>query len=659
MNESEVAPSPIAFEEQFQALIAAAPDWLSELHTALAAAFDAGGRSWLLALVVAAIAGFAGERIACWRLNGLSRLIESQTSDLWTVTLGYALFRVLFDLAGVVLFGIFAWIALQFLVDGGVPAYVTLKGLLVAVLTFRAWSVVLRAILAPNSEHIRPIAMSTEDSSTFYRWSLLFIGVYVAITWCIQTLAHGGLPPLLIKATLPLAGIILILIANVFVWRNRDRLARLFSDGVAPAGRTSALRQVLAQSWPFMVSAWLMLLWLNWGYSVFTNDVEREQSVLISWWITLLFPIGDRLVSALLSKITTSDIVGVAGFDDHRRTRFVSIVLGCVRAIFIIVALMAMAVTWRIAGADLLQGEFAKDILGVAVDIGITLLIAYVLYEIVMSMLERHMPVEEEVTEEFEGEVGGSGVTREETLAPLLRGSFIVLLAIVVVLTVLSSLGVQILPLIAGASIVGVAIGFGSQKLVQDIISGVFFLIDDAFRRGEYIDIGEVKGTVEKISIRSMQLRHQLGALHTVPFGEIRHLTNYSRDWVMMKLKLRLTYGTDIEKVRKIVKKLGLELLDHPEIGEKFLQPLKSQGVFSMEDDSAMIVRVKFMTRPGDQFVIRKTVYASIRERFAQNDIEFAHRVVSVRLDGPAADDLSEDEKRQVAGSVLSARAET
>ena len=78
----------------------------------------------------------------------------------------------------------------------------------------------------------------------------------------------------------------------------------------------------------------------------------------------------------------------------------------------------------------------------------------------------------------------------------------------------LSSLGIQILPLIAGASIIGVAIGFGSQKLVQDVISGVFFLIDDAFRRGEYIDVGSVKGTVEKISIRSMQLRHHMGALH-------------------------------------------------------------------------------------------------------------------------------------------------
>ena len=116
----------------------------------------------------------------------------------------------------------------------------------------------------------------------------------------------------------------------------------------------------------------------------------------------------------------------------------------------------------------------------------------------------------------------------------------------------------------------------------------MFYLIDDAFRKGEYLDLGTVKGMVENISIRSMQLRHHNGPLNTVPFGEIRQLTNFSRDWVMMKLPLRVTYDTDVEKLRKLVKKLGQDLLQDPELGPKFLQPLKSQGVIQMED-SAMI----------------------------------------------------------------------
>ena len=143
--------------------------------------------------------------------------------------------------------------------------------------------------------------------------------------------------------------------------------------------------------------------------------------------------------------------------------------------------------------------------------------------------------------------------------------------------------------------------------------------------------LGTVKGTVEKISIRSMQLRHHNGPLNTVPFGEIRHLTKFSRDWVMMKLPLRVTYDTDVEKLRKLIKRLGQDLLKDPELGPMFLQPLKSQGVIQMED-SAMIIRVKFMTRPGDQWGVRNKVFARVRELFERENIKFAHREVTVRI---------------------------
>ncbi|MEM8626285.1 MAG: mechanosensitive ion channel family protein, partial [Pseudomonadota bacterium] len=197
-------------------------------------------------------------------------------------------------------------------------------------------------------------------------------------------------------------------------------------------------------------------------------------------------------------------------------------------------------------------------------------------------------------------------------------------------------------------------IGFGAQTLVRDIISGAFFLLDDAFRKGEYIDVGSVKGTVEKISLRSFQLRHHLGMLHTIPFGEVQFLTNFSRDWVMMKLPLRLTYDTDVEKVRKLVKKLGISLLEDPTVGHLFLQPLKSQGVIQMED-SAMIVRVKFMTKPGDQWVVRKRVYADIRELFDREGIKFAHREVTVRipdLDGKKADELTPEDRQAIGAAT-------
>ncbi|MCB1832503.1 MAG: mechanosensitive ion channel, partial [Geminicoccaceae bacterium] len=110
--------------------------------------------------------------------------------------------------------------------------------------------------------------------------------------------------------------------------------------------------------------------------------------------------------------------------------------------------------------------------------------------------------------------------------------------------------------------------GFGAQALVRDIVSGVFFLIDDAFRVGEYIEMGELRGTVESISLRSLRVRHHRGAVHTIPFGELKSLTNYSRDWVMMKLEFRVPFDTDLKLAKKLVKQIDQELRANPDYGD-------------------------------------------------------------------------------------------
>jgi len=132
--------------------------------------------------------------------------------------------------------------------------------------------------------------------------------------------------------------------------------------------------------------------------------------------------------------------------------------------------------------------------------------------------------------------------------------------------------------------------------------------MDDAFRVGEYVETGTIVGTVEGMSIRSLRLRHHNGPIHTVPFGQIQSLTNYSRDWAMMKFEIRIPFETDVDKVRKIIKKVGQQMLEDPEIGPLILQPLKSQGVNRM-DDSALIIPCKLMTVPGQQFYVQRVAY--------------------------------------------------
>ena len=251
---------------------------------------------------------------------------------------------------------------------------------------------------------------------------------------------------------------------------------------------------------------------------------------------------------------------------------------------------------------------------------------------------------EEDVsTEEAEDEEMGPSGSRSETLLFLLRKAVVAVMVSVVILLLLSSLGINIGPLLAGAGVIGLAIGFGAQTLVRDILSGFFFLIDDAFRVGDYIETGSLKGRVDRISVRSLTLRHPRGMLITIPFGDLGSVTNYSRDYVIMKLDIRVRYETDVDKVRKIVKKINEALQKDDEIGPGLLGKIKSQGVREM-GDSAMIMRVKFKCIPGKQFSLRREVYRRLQESFRENGIEFAHRNVTVFF---PADTEKTDQKNQ------------
>jgi small-conductance mechanosensitive channel len=213
----------------------------------------------------------------------------------------------------------------------------------------------------------------------------------------------------------------------------------------------------------------------------------------------------------------------------------------------------------------------------------------------------------------------------------MLRKFIGAVMVVMVTLIVLSSMGINIGPLLAGAGVIGLAIGFGAQKLVRDILSGIFFLMDDAFRVGEYLDAGGISGTVEQITLRTIKLRHHRGMLQIVPLGDLASITNYMRGGIVVKFDLQLPYDTNIDKVRKIIKKVGKAMLLDEEIGSDFIKPVKSQGVRSV-GDSVMTFRVKFTARPGKHFVIRREAFKRITEALEKKGIHYAHRKVIVDL---------------------------
>ncbi|MEI2300549.1 mechanosensitive ion channel family protein [Ensifer sp. MJa1] len=236
-------------------------------------------------------------------------------------------------------------------------------------------------------------------------------------------------------------------------------------------------------------------------------------------------------------------------------------------------------------------------------------------------------------TEETAGTILDPHDARLRTLLPILQNIILASIIVTTVLTILSSLGIQIGPLIAGAGVIGVAVGFGAQTIVKDVIAGIFYLLDDAFRIGEYISTGKFSGTVESFSLRSVKLRHHRGPIYTIPFGELGAVQNGSRDWATDKFNITVAFDADLEVARKLIKKLGLELAEDPEYRPWIIEPIKLQGVQEF-GEYGIVLRIKVTTRPGGAYDMKRVFLLRVRELFKQNGIEIP--VPTVHIQGGA-----------------------
>jgi small-conductance mechanosensitive channel len=528
-----------------------------------------------------------------------------------------------------------------------------------------------RMVLSPYLSQYRIPKFSDRDALVLYRWAFFLATIDISVVVFSTWIADFGLNYnvyAIIYGALSLGVTVMNILMVLF---NGRAISNAIRNG-KPVEEVSWLTRFLSLAWAPVVIGYFIFGWLELAFDLVLELptsiplVAGAYGVLLS--IIVVYGVINYVIERFFNRARAleeinaegeaqGDISDEADFEiltpaPHSVLTYEQLARRVSGVLAFVAGSYAMIRIWD-TDNDLLNESFIDS----ALDVIVIMFIGYIIYHVFRIWIDTKIAEETGDMPEAElGDEGGgaSSASRLATLLPLFRNFILAVVVVTIGLIALLELGINVSPLFAGAGVVGLAVGFGAQALVRDIFSGAFFLVDDAFRKGEYIDIGDVKGTVEKISVRSFQLRHHLGALHTIPFGEIQVLTNYSRDWVIMKLKLRVTYDTDVEHVRKLIKNLGQDLLSDPVIGDNFIQPLKSQGVVEMQD-SAMIIRVKFMTKPGDQWLVRKKVYQDIRELFAREGIKFAHREVTVRLADEPKEPLTEKQKETVAAAAHAA----
>jgi small-conductance mechanosensitive channel len=492
-------------------------------------------------------------------------------------------------------------------------------GYLVAFLATRIAVVVGHFLLAPDAERFRIIPTDTVAARFWCRRLAVSVGWfafgYVTVGF-LGTLGFSVEGRQLVAYVL---GLGLLAIALESIWR---RPAAPDQGSEAPSMQTHRLGRGAQNS---LLSLCAVLLWGLWV----ARAMPGFWLVLVVIGLPLAIAVSRRTVEHLLRPPGSAETA-----EGPPTVLTVSLERG-IRALLIIGAAAVLAWGWGIdivhlAGQDTWFARAVHSVLSAVV----ILLVADLLWHAMKTAIDRKLAESAELglpnTEEARRRA------RLRTLLPIFRNILFVVVIAVAALMALAEMGVEIGPLVAGLGIFGIAVGFGAQTFVRDVMAGMFYLLDDAFRVGEYIQAGNYKGTVEGFSIRSVKLRHHRGPVYTVPFSLLGAVQNQSRDWVIDKIAIGVTYDSDLTLAKKLIKQIGLDLAKDPEYAPLILEPLKMQGVDNL-GDFAVQLRAKMMTLPGEQFVIRRQAYALIKKAFDANGIKFAFPTVQIAGEGDAS----------------------
>lgn len=213
---------------------------------------------------------------------------------------------------------------------------------------------------------------------------------------------------------------------------------------------------------------------------------------------------------------------------------------------------------------------------------------------------------------------------RAHTIRRLLDGTLAFVVVIIVGTMVLMELGVQVAPLLAGVGVIGIAISLGAQSLVKDVLAGLLILVEDQFNIGDSVAVAGVSGVVERMTLRSTVLRDLEGTVHIVPNGEMRVVSNKTKDWSRAVLRVGVAYDTDLERAMAVLRQIGQSLLAEPAWKSRLLDEPTVAGVDELRpSDIALLMMIK--TRPGEQWAVAREARRRIAETFAREGIEMPY----------------------------------
>ena len=565
-------------------------------------------------LLVFGIAG-TSEWALRWILAKVRPSFPVRHRDTRAVRALFGLFALVLDLVPLLVFAALAYGAVSIALDPLTPASVTLSVLVYATVEARLVLCVARALLLPADAGTLFLPIDAETRNYLYIWvkRFVFCGIFgYAIP---QAAWWLGIPGPLYTLLLKLAGLVLALLALIFLLQNRRPIAEwIGGDGTSASG-WGRVRRSLGDIWPLLAVFYIVGI-----YSVYALRIEGGfVYVLRATALSVVVIVASRvLVRSMRSLSRRGFAISPqlkAQFPrlEQRANRYVPILTGLGSAVIYILAGLTLLQAWDIRAFAWLDTDGARWLGGELLTIGLVVVASLATWEIFASATERYL-------NRIEASQSPRR-TRVRTLLPLLRTAMLSVIVVLGGLIVLSHLGVDIAPLLAGAGIVGIAIGFGSQALVKDVITGMFILAEDQLAVGDIVDVGkDHAGVVEAISVRTIRLRDQSGTVHTVPFSEVTSLKNMTREFAFFVARITISYGQDIDRVVEILREVSAELTEDETLREAILDPFEYLGVDAL-DEFSVVLLVRIRTLPAKQFVVGRAFNRLVKIAFDKHGI--------------------------------------
>jgi small-conductance mechanosensitive channel len=594
-------------------------DWFSRLTYDDRLQAQVLNLAWKLALVL--IGGIVIERVLRFVTRRPHRMLEARVAAVEGPmrrfrSLPYLLAHLALDMVPILGFGLFAiavvdayalWPSNRLLMEQVVFAY----------MAARAIMAVGRVFFAPGHARLRLLSCDDETAAYAMLWLRRLALTGVLFYTIAESAMLFGLPYGAHQTIWRFGLLVLTLLVAVVVMQNRGAVAQLLDapalaeDDQPSASRRwmRAARNRLAQAWHVIIILWLLAAWSVWALNI-DRGFERLFGASVT---TVAIIVGGKVLDEGMRRLldwlfrVSTELSGKYPGLEARANRYLPALRTIVSAIITAIVLVLLLEAWGLHSLSWFQpGRWGGRLVSGAATLGITVLVALVAWEAANSTIQRQLKALPK-----DGQAARSA--RVRTLLPMLRTAIAGVLLVVVGITALTEVGINVAPLLAGAGVVGLAIGFGSQTLVRDVITGIFLLLEDAVTVGDTVTVGGLSGTVEQLSIRSIRLRALDGSVHIVPFSSVSTVTNQTRDFGYAVVDVALDYSVDTDKAVMMLRQVGEVMREDEAWAPQLLAPLEVMGVDKMSD-LGVFLRARIMTPPARRWAVGRELNRRMKQ---------------------------------------------